>query len=91
MVGDIRVLEERHMVSILLFLTGNDGCTKTELYRAVSNNPRMPEKLDALAKAGLLRLETGAGTNATRIFLTESGRLVSECLVRADGIISGRE
>lgn len=88
MSSSIRVLEEKHMLSALIYLAGNDGCTKTELYRAVSTNPRMPEKLSSLERAGLLTMDTDAGSNTTRIHLTETGRRVSECLIEADGIMS---
>ena len=36
-------LEEKHMVSILLFLMDNDGCMKSQLYSSVSRGMRMPD------------------------------------------------
>lgn len=80
----IRVLEQKHMVSILLFLCGNDGSTKTALYDSVSTNPRMPEKLDALQSAGLVRMEQSPDSKAVRIYLTELGRSVAGMLQDAD-------
>ena len=82
------ILEERHMVSTLLFLHGNSGCTKTELYRAVSSNPRMPEKLNLLESAGLLTQRSRDGSNAVRISLTDLGHEVASILAEIDELMS---
>ena len=82
------ILEEKHMVSTLLFLSENDRCTKTELYRAVSSNPRMPEKLDLLESAGLIRQVNAEGSNAVRLTLTETGRRVASMLSELDAMMS---
>ncbi len=74
----IRVLEERHMVSIMLHLHDNDGCTKTDLYASVSSNPRMPQKLDLLEASGLIRQESIPDTRAVRIRLTDVGKRVCD-------------
>ena len=47
------ILEEKHMVSIIMYLTENDGCMKTDVYTDVARNSRMPEKLGMLEDAGL--------------------------------------
>ena len=39
--------EEKHVISILMYVAGNPGCKKTDIYDAVSRNPRMPEKNQA--------------------------------------------
>ncbi len=80
----ILILESKHMISILLFLSNNDGCMKTELYSAVSNNPRMPEKLDDLESAGLLRLERNSESRAVRIYLTKLGASIGRSLQDID-------
>lgn len=87
----IQVLEERHMVSVILFLKDNDGCMKTELYSSVSNNPRMPAKLDSLESAGLIRQEQSPESRAVRIHLTDLGREVASLLSELDSVMSGRE
>lgn len=75
-----RILEERHMISAMLYLSDNDGCTKTELYRGVSTNPRMPEKLNMLESAGLIVQEASSESNAVRVHLTDMGRDVVSLL-----------
>ena len=52
--NEIKTLESKHMLSILLFLLDNGNCTKMDLYNAVSKNPRMPEKLEELVGLGLI-------------------------------------
>ncbi len=84
----IRVLEERHMVSIMLYLSDNDGCTKSDLYGAVSNNPRMPDKLNALEASGLIRQESSPDTRAVRVYLTDIGSIVGSDLQRLDRMMS---
>ena len=76
------------MISTLIYLSENEGCTKTELYRAVSSNPRMPEKLDILESNGLIRQETNDASRAVRISLTDLGRKVSGRLLEIDRLMS---
>ena len=39
----ITVLEEKHMISTLLYLREHPGCNKSDLYMAVSRNPACPK------------------------------------------------
>lgn len=70
------VLEEKHLISTLMYLLDNDGCTKTELYNGVSNNPRMPYKLAQLEGLGLLTMRMAEESRAMRVFLTEKGKTI---------------
>lgn len=83
----VKLLEGKHMISTLLFIDGNDGCMKTDLYRAVSTNPRMPEKLDTLEAAGLLVQDSSGNANTVRLYITESGRKVAAMLRSIDDAI----
>ena len=84
----ISVLEQKHMISTILFLADSGGCTKSELYRAVSTNPRMPEKLDMLEEAGLITQEQSDGSRSVRISLTDLGTEVSAILSEIDVMMS---
>ena len=84
------VLEEKHMVSILMFLMENDGCRKTDLYDVVSYNIRMPDKLDRLETSGLITQERTRG-RAVLIRLTDTGRRVGEELQRIEGMLATSE
>lgn len=83
----INILEEKHMISIMLFLDYKEKYTKTELYSAVSSNPRMPIKLDTLESAGLILQEHDSESRAVRIHLTETGRKVKNHLCRIDELM----
>lgn len=87
---DIRVLEEKHMISILLHLLDNDGCTKTDLYDAVSSNPRMPRKLDALEDSGLVTQTPVPDSRTVRIGLTDLGITVGRSLREAEAAMKDR-
>ena len=76
------------MISIMLYLLDNDGCIKTDLYRDVSNNPRMPSKLDDLETAGLVIQEPAPDSKAVRLHLSDLGRKVSSLLAEADRIMA---
>lgn len=82
------VLEQKHMIAALLYLAENDGCTKTELYGAVSSNPRMPEKLDALEEAGLITQDRSEGSRAVRLSLTDLGHSVATRLAEIEELMS---
>lgn len=84
----ISVLEQKHMISTILFLADSGRCTRSELYRAVSANPRMPEKLDLLEEAGLIMQELSDGSQAVRISPTDLGTEVSATLSEIDGMMS---
>lgn len=80
------ILEEKHMVSIIMFLMENDGCRKTDLYDAVAYNVRMPDKLDRLESSGIITQERREGRGFT-IHLTELGRTVGEGLARIEAVM----
>lgn len=63
-----------------MFLSENEGCSKTDLYGAVSYTVRMPEKLDRLESAGLIVQEPAARGTGTFLSLTEAGRMVCEAI-----------
>lgn len=84
-------LEEKHMVSILLFLMDNDGCMKSQLYGSVSRGIRMPDKLDMLEDAGLIVQEENGPYRSVTLRLTELGRGVCKELVVIEGMLEGSE
>ena len=86
----ILVFEERHMISIMLHISENEGCTKTELYDAVSNNQRMPCKLDHLEESGLIVQESIPDSRMVRLRLTGLGRQVCDAFVSIETIMSRR-
>lgn len=76
---DIAVLEEKHILSTILYLT-KGPCTKMDLYNNVSKNPRMPYKLMRLQELGLLDMEMDPVSRATIVFLTDKGQVLGTIL-----------
>ena len=84
MTCDAKILEGKHMIAILLYLHINDGCKKIDIYNNVSNNPRIPEKLDALESAGLISQTKDDLSRSMIISLTDKGRSVATSLTELD-------
>lgn len=76
---DIAVLEEKHLLSTILYLT-KGPCTKMELYNNVSKNPRMPDKLLKLQELGFLDMGADPVSGATIVFLTDKGQVLGTIL-----------
>ena len=83
----ISVFEEKHMLSTLLYLREHPGCNKSDLYTAVSRNPRMPEKLETLESLGLVRLYSRQGSASTFMELTDKGYRFADAIASADGLL----
>ncbi len=79
------ILEEKHMVSIIMYLAENDGCMKTDVYTDVARNSRMPEKLGMLEDAGIIVMNRMSG--AVQIHITKTGREVVDQLRNIEGLI----
>lgn len=78
--------EEKHVISILMYVAGNPGCKKTDIYDAISRNPRMPEKIDILESMGLMTHET---VNRSSYYkLTDGGNSIARLLSAVSNEIS---
>lgn len=82
------VLEERNMITFLLYLLDHDGCRKTDLYRYVNGCPRGSEKMAKLEASGLIELEV-IHQKAVFVHLTEKGRDVAERLAGIRDVLDG--
>lgn len=82
---DIRVLEERHMVSVLLYIRDHEGCMKSDIYRDIIHSTRFPEKLTLLELNGLIKVE---GSRVTCIRLTDKGRIIAEHLHEMQAVMA---
>ena len=78
------VLNEKHALSILLYVYRHDGCMKTELYSGVNSRSRMPEKIQGLDDAGLLTQDVDG---STRLHITGPGKQVASKLVEIEEIL----
>lgn len=84
----IRVLEEKHMLSMILFLHRNGPVIKTVLRQSISKSPRFIDKLNALEDAGIVVLEDVISNRSTLISLTEKGERVAEHVLAIRDIIA---
>ncbi len=87
---DIRVLEERHMISVLFYIRDHEGCMKSEIYRDLSRTPRFPEKLNLLESNGLIEIGSIHG-RFTSISLTDRGRKVVDLLMQMQAVMAGTD
>ena len=82
---DIRVLEERHMISALLYIRDHEGCMKSDIYRDIIRSTRFPEKLSLLELNGLIKMDSG---RVTSIRLTDKGRIIAEHLYEMQNLMA---
>lgn len=83
----LKVLEGTHVIAALQFISQNEGCTKTELYQAVSRNSNMPKKLNELESAGLIEQTSESSSMSVRLYLTDIGRKVSRKLSEIEDML----
>lgn len=84
----VNILEEKHLISILLFIAKNNECNKGAIYRNISTNPRIPEKLNLSEREGLIEQRKGVSGSRVTLCLTQKGRLISESLGNMDRIMN---
>ena len=82
---DIRVLEERHMISALLYIRDHEGCMNSDRYRNIIRSTRFPDKLSLLELSGLIRVDGG---RVTSIHLTDKGRIIAEYLYEMQALMA---
>ena len=84
----ISSLEEKHLMSMLMYLREKGPSRKTDIYDAVSTNPRMTLKVERLEAMGLISTEYNNALRSTVVTLTEEGRRVAEHLAAVDSILT---
>ncbi|MBQ8178957.1 MAG: winged helix-turn-helix transcriptional regulator [Candidatus Methanomethylophilaceae archaeon] len=76
-----RILEERHVVGIIMYLHMFGPRSRSEIYKAVSTNPHMPRKLDMLEERGLVKTgDMVEGGRSRPVRLTHLGKIYAEAL-----------
>ena len=61
------LLEERHVLSLILYLSGKENVTKGQIYTDISRGNRMPDKLTALERYGIIDMTFAPGTSRAYI------------------------
>lgn len=80
-------LEEKHLISILMYMSINEECKKMDIYNQITSNPRIPEKLDRLEGMGLIKQTHDPNQRSVIISLTPIGKQVTEILKEVDRLI----
>ena len=84
-----RILEEKHMISTLLYLYEHGPSRKMDIYENVSKNPRMPDKIEKLEEYGLVKIAPDTEGKATVVIsLSDKGEKTAKMLVDLDRIIN---
>ena len=96
MAGSTRLgslLETSNTLDILLYIRDHPLCKKTDVYRNVSRNIRIPAKIDEMEGMGLILFGGVIGSSATHLSLTERGERLMDLLTEAESLLeeSGRD
>ena len=74
---EMRVFEERNTIPILYYLSEHGSCRKTDIYRDVTRNSRIPNLLDMMEGCRIIHQEkVGARDAEVIITITDTGRAV---------------
>ena len=74
---EMRVFEERNTIPILYYLSEHGSCRKTDIYRNVTRNSRIPNLLDMMEGCRIIHQEkVGARDAEVIITITDAGRAV---------------
>ena len=86
--GDpLEIFESGRAMQMLRIICVEQGCTRTDIYRAVTRNMAMPRKIEELAEAGLIETEVENGI--LHLYPTEAGLRVSQLLDEISSVIEG--
>ena len=78
----IGVLDDRHIISLIIFLYENGPSRRIDIYQNVSRISSMPKKFDSLKESGLLDED-----DRSNLFLTDAGMSVARLLLCIDDVI----
>ncbi len=83
--ANFRLFETKHVLRILVYLHLCGPKSKSDIYRAVSTNPRMAEKLDLMESRGLVeRMPMESGKKKVIYDLTPSGENCASMFCRME-------
>ena len=76
------ILDDRHIISLIIFLYENGPSRRIDIYQNVSRISTMPKKFDSLKESGLLDED-----DRSNLFLTDAGMSVARLLLCIDDVI----
>ena len=80
------LLETSNTLDILLYIRDHPLCKKTDVYRNVSRNIRIPAKIDEM-EMGLILSGGVIGSRATHLSLTDKGVRFINLLTEAESVL----
>ena len=83
------ILSEKNVAGILVYLYVFGPRTRTELYRSVSSNPRMPVKLQMLIDYGIVREGKKCYNGMRTVELSDLGRKYASYLCDMEKMLGG--
>jgi len=87
----IKGMEDKHKISILIFLLKNGPSMKSKIYENISTNPRMADKINELVEMSLVTVDQRKfENNAMFVDLTPKGTTVAKKLYEIELVISER-
>ena len=84
-----QIFNERHTCHIIMYLHLFGPRTRSEIYQAVSTNPRMPIKLDMLEQYGLIKQMERTQSGRKIVTLTSTGTTFAMTLCTLEKIRGG--
>lgn len=85
-----RIVEEKHSTQIILFIHACGPQSKSDIYRAISTNSRMPLKLEMLRDEGILEEKRSGDGNVKTVYsLTPMGRMFADTLCELERKMGG--
>ncbi len=84
-----RIFGERNVVEIIIYLYLFGPKSRSDIYRTISTNPRMPIKLDLLQEYGLLNETVSNPGNRRTASLTNLGKKYAMYLCEMERMLGG--
>lgn len=83
------VMSERNTAAIIIFLYMFGPQRRTEIYKAISTNPRMPQKLEVLKEYGIIKSTDGRWDSRGPIELSDNGTAMAKMLCQMEKLAGG--
>ena len=79
-----KILGERHMIEIIVFLHMFGPRSRTEIYNTISTSPRMSRKLDYLEERGIIKSVISDNTKRVLLKLTPLGNSYANAMIQLE-------
>ena len=86
-IGALHTLEEKHVLSILLYLDRMSPVMKSDIYNDISRASTMSAKLDDLRGLGLIEFYATVRASTNIVVITDKGRAVAALIKDIVGVI----